>query len=441
MENRKKKLEVTLIKNFCFFSIVIVIIFAIVASVISVFNNSKIVNTLEEKYIVSCEGKSRYEDIDISELKRNGAWFEILNTDYERQYPRAEYKKYTSIEIIDIVNGNYEIDGKKYRGIVKKFYDEQNRQRIQVTFFPIDFLRVTPTINIPLEAESIHFLGIYIVGIILFGIGYCLTVFCVSKKIKVELTKPINLLKEAMKELGSGNYKKRLSFKAEYEFVEMANSFNCMAQEMEDAVKQKEEEERLRRQLISDIGHDIRTPLTVVQGYLLTVINDLENSKSKNIEYLKRCFESSVEMEQLLQQLSDYNRMFRVNKNILRVEVDEEERNIFIDKREMRRAIINLLNNAVQHNDEDTTIEIRLTEYDRKIYLVIADDGKKIPKDISSCMYEPFVKGDQSRNDSSNSGLGLAIVKKVLDAHEAAIYFEQPYKKYTKAFIIVMPVK
>ncbi len=402
-------------------------------------------------------------------LKRNGAWFEILNTDYERQYPRAEYKKYTSIEIIDIVNGNYEIDGKKYRGIVKKFYDEQNRQRIQVTFFPIDFLRVTPTINIPLEAESIHFLGIYIVGIILFGIGYCLTVFCVSKKIKVELTKPINLLKEAMKELGSGNYKKRLSFKAEYEFVEMANSFNCMAQEMEDAVKQKEEEERLRRQLISDISHDIRTPLTVVQGYLLTVINDLENSKSKNIEYLKRCFESSVEMEQLLQQLSDYNRMFRVdyklnkelvdftefvkniladqyhyievNKNILRVEVDEEERNIFIDKREMRRAIINLLNNAVQHNDEDTTIEIRLTEYDRKIYLVIADDGKKIPKDISSCMYEPFVKGDQSRNDSSNSGLGLAIVKKVLDAHEAAIYFEQPYKKYTKAFIIVMPVK
>ena len=323
-------------------------------------------------------------------------------------------------------------------------------------------MRVTPTINIPLEAESIHFLGIYIVGIILFGIGYCLTVFCVSKKIKVELTKPINLLKEAMKELGSGNYKKRLSFKAEYEFVEMANSFNCMAQEMEDAVKQKEEEERLRRQLISDISHDIRTPLTVVQGYLLTVINDLENSKSKNIEYLKRCFESSVEMEQLLQQLSDYNRMFRVdyklnkelvdftefvkniladqyhyievNKNILRVEVDEEERNIFIDKREMRRAIINLLNNAVQHNDEDTTIEIRLTEYDRKIYLVIADDGKKIPKDISSCMYEPFVKGDQSRNDSSNSGLGLAIVKKVLDAHEAAIYFEQPYKKYTKAY-------
>lgn len=62
------------------------------------------------------------------------------------------------------------------------------------------------------------------------------------------------------------------------------------------------------------------------------------------------------------------------------MEVDEEERNIFIDKREMRRAIINLLNNAVQHNDEDTTIEIRLTEYDRKIYLVIADDGKKFQK-------------------------------------------------------------
>lgn len=121
MGNRKKKLEVTLIKNFCFFSIVIVIIFAIVASVISVFNNSKIVNTLEEKYIVSCEGKSQYEDIDISELKRNGAWFEILNTDYERQYPKEEYKKYTSIEIIDIVMVIMKLMEKNIEGLLKNF--------------------------------------------------------------------------------------------------------------------------------------------------------------------------------------------------------------------------------------------------------------------------------------------------------------------------------
>ncbi len=148
-----------------------------------------------------------------------------MNTDYERQYPRAEYKKYTSIEIIDIVNGNYEIDGKKYRGIVKKFYDEQNRQRIQVTFFSDRFLASNANHKHSFRGRINSLLGIYIVGIILFGIGYCLTVFCVSKKIKVELTKPINLLKEAMKELGSGNYKKDYLFKAEYEFVEMANSF------------------------------------------------------------------------------------------------------------------------------------------------------------------------------------------------------------------------
>lgn len=178
MENRKKKLEVTLIKNFCFFSIVIVIIFAIAASVISVFNNSKIVNTLEEKYIVSCEGKSRYEDIDISELKRNGAWFEILNTDYERQYPRAEYKKYTSIEIIDIVNGNYEIDGKKYRGIVKKFYDEQNRQRIQVTFFPIDFLRLRwSSSKISLCSDSVGFNRSHSSKIRITGLAYLAITF------------------------------------------------------------------------------------------------------------------------------------------------------------------------------------------------------------------------------------------------------------------------
>lgn len=468
MENKKRKLERTLIKNFCFFSILIVIIFAIVASLISVFNNSKIVNTLEESYIVNCEGKNEYDDLKFDDLKKHGGWFEILDVNYERQYPSDRYKRYTSIEIVDIVNGNYEINGKKYRGIVKKFNDGQGNRKIQITFFPTDFLRITPTINIPLDVEAFHFLGIYIIGAILFGIGYFLTVFYVSKKIKIELTKPINLLKGAMEELGSGNYNKRLSLKAEYEFVEMANSFNYMAQKMETAVKQKEEEERLRRQLISDISHDIRTPLTVIQGYLVTIINNLGNSQDKNIEYLKRCFESSVEMEKLLQQLSDYNRMFRVdyklnkelvdftefiksilaeqyhfielNQKKLIVEVDEEERNIFIDKTEMRRVIINLLNNAVQHNNERTTIEIKMTEYDRNIYLIIADNGKKIPEEMISCMYEPFVKGDQSRNDSSNSGLGLAIVKKIIDAHDAEIHFEQPYKKYTKAFIIIIPV-
>lgn len=464
MAGNKKKLEKTLIKNFCFFSFLIVLLFALVVIIISTFNNSLIVNTLEDGYIANCEGKNQYSDIKVPELEKNGGWFEVLDLDFVRQYPVGEYKRYANSEIVDLINGDYILNDNTYRGVIQKFYNEEGNERILLTFFPSELLDFTPTINIPLELEAFRFLAIYVLGIIIFMLGYFLTVLLVSKKVKTEITRPINTLKEAMKELGSGKYEKRLSLNAEYEFVDMAESFNRMAEEMAQAVKEKEDTERLRRQLISDISHDVRTPLTVIQGYLVTVINNLQNDKNENVIYLQRCYESSVEMEKLIQQLCDYNRLFRLdyklNKEILdltefvkkilidiyhQIEVsekhliislDEQERNVLIDKREMRRAILNLIGNAVQHNETGTTIAVQIKENKGKICVIIADNGEAIPERLISYMYEPFIKGEQSRNDSGNSGLGLAIVKKVVNAHGADMLFEQPYEEYTKAFII-----
>lgn len=107
-----------------------------------------------------------------------------------------------------------------------------------------------------------------------------------------------------------------------------------------------------------------------------------------------------------------------------------------IDKHEMKRAIVNLINNAVQHNLAGTKIFIDIKDTEKEFVLIIADSGVHLTQDIIAHMYEPFIKADQSRSDNEHNGLGLAIVKKVIEAHGNEIMFQQPYQKYTKGFII-----
>lgn len=457
-----RKLENTLIRNFCFFSIIIVFLFGVISLIVNTFNDSVVMKMIESQYIVNCEGNDDYSDIDITALNKIGGWFEVLDRDYNQQYPDNGGFQYTTNDIVSIVNGEYLIDGKNYRGVIKQFHNNKGIEQIQIIFFPAEILDMTPTLNIPTQISALRFISIYIFAFFIFTAGYFITVFVLSKKVKLSLSKPMNELRIAMKDLGNGDYKKRLSLKAEYEFVEMGNSFNCMAQAMENAVKKREEEEHLRRQLISDISHDIRTPLTVIQGYLLTLMN--MDRLDEGRAYLKQCYDTSLEMEDLLEHLRDYNRMLRVDyklnieeteltefiKNILAdqyhqiqlmgmnlvVDLDEEERMVKIDKNEMRRAVVNLLNNAIQHNYAQTDVLVSIVDTLDDYFIIIADTGIQFSENFVSCMYEPFAKEEQSRNDNGHSGLGLAIVKKIIDAHGSEIQFEQPYRNYTKAFLI-----
>lgn len=462
MKNKNKRLEKTLIKNFCVFSVIVIIIFVIVSRFMNFINNSVVSDVLEKRYDIQCEGVEDYDTVDAESLKEAGGWFEILDIQYQEIYPKENGRVYTGTEIVDIVNGNYEREGKTYQGKIKHFTDSKGKTRIQIIFFPSEVIDITTTVNIPYQISALPFGGIIIVGVLLFGFGYFVTVLIVSKKIRKNLSRPMDELRLAMKDLEKGNYKKRLELQAEYEFVEMGHSFNCMAEAMEEAVQKRQKEEMLRRQLISDLSHDIRTPLTIIQGYLTTVLNLAGQEESRL--YLERCYESSQELKRLLDQLSDYNRMLRMDyrlreekvdltefiKNILIdqyhsiqqnnmelvVDIKDEKRAIVIDPHEMKRAVINLIRNAIQHNQQGTEIYVAIINQYDGYGIVVADSGEELGENLISCMYEPFTKGEQSRNDNGHNGLGLAIVKKIIDEHGGELIFRQPYFGYTKAFII-----
>lgn len=243
--------------------------------------------------------------------------------------------------------------------------------------------------------------------------------------------------------------------------------------EEEDLAKQKEYE-KSRNLMLSDIAHDLRTPITTVSGYA-KALEDGMVSDDKKPEYLAAIQRKSARLTDLINLLFDYVRLdsegFTLTKEDfdicelcretaafmyqdiedagmeLEVDIPEKIKKINGDKLQVSRVITNLLTNAIRHNKTGTSIGLFLViEDDETIRIMVADNGEKIDEEYAKTIFEPFVVGDESRSTKGGTGLGLSIVKKVLDMHGWKIRLvQQPHTRkypvaaeYSKMFMITI---
>lgn len=242
--------------------------------------------------------------------------------------------------------------------------------------------------------------------------------------------------------------------------------------EEEDIKKQKEYEKK-RNLMLSDIAHDLRTPITTVSGYA-KALSDGMVSEDKQAEYLAAIQTKSKRMSDLISLLFDYVKLDSEGFQLSRSEVDicelvrecvafqyqdiedegmtldidipEKKLLINADKLQISRVITNLITNAIRHNEKGTDIGVFLLNDDELIRIMVADNGDMIEENMAEHLFEPFVMGDESRNTRGGSGLGLSIVKKIIDMHGFDIrLIQQPNIKkyalaenYKKMFMIVI---
>ena len=243
--------------------------------------------------------------------------------------------------------------------------------------------------------------------------------------------------------------------------------------EEEDLAKQREYE-KSRNLMLSDIAHDLRTPITTVSGYA-KALEDGMVAEDKKPEYLSAIQRKSARLTDLINLLFDYVRLdsegFTLTKEDfdicelcretaafmyqdiedagmeLEVDIPEKLAKVNGDKLQVSRVITNLLTNAIRHNKTGTAIGLFLIiEDDETIRIMVADNGDKIDEEYAKTIFEPFVVGDESRSTKGGTGLGLSIVKKVLDMHEWNIRLVQsPHTKkypvaaeYSKMFMITI---
>tara|TARA_B110000263_G_C15307888_1_gene511446 strand:- start:2104 stop:3003 length:900 start_codon:yes stop_codon:yes gene_type:complete len=236
---------------------------------------------------------------------------------------------------------------------------------------------------------------------------------------------------------------------------ELSRNIQRFADDSNIKIKLLEQKENFRREFIGNLAHELKTPLFIVQGYILSILDGLANNEKSRNKFLKKASNgierlesiindldtitkiesgiSSIEKEkfnirELIINLIDLLEIQASNKNITIVldEIKNEINEVFCDKEAISQVLTNLIVNSLKYGVKNGTTEIIIEDIsDDKILIRIIDNGKGISENDIKRIFERFYRVEKTRNrNEGGSGLGLAIVKHIIDAHGEKIYVE-----------------
>ena len=241
----------------------------------------------------------------------------------------------------------------------------------------------------------------------------------------------------------------------------------------DEFIRTQRENDRQRYLMISDIAHNLKTPMTTVSGYAQALSDGLVKDDERQ-EYLNAITTKTNRMNEMINLLFDYTKLNSEGFSVCpgkadiceflreivagsfrdieeagdEVEVDIPEKVIpvDIDRMQMTRVINNLITNAVRHNKSGTKIDIVLQDDVDDIRIIVADDGDPIDPKLAESLFEPFVMGDESRQSKGGTGLGLSIARKIVELHGFSLKLVQRPEVsryhlsdvYGKAFVITL---
>lgn len=226
---------------------------------------------------------------------------------------------------------------------------------------------------------------------------------------------------------------------------------------------QKLARDQRRNLMLSDIAHDIKTPITTICGYSKALSEGIV-AKENRQSYLDAIYAKAMRMDELITLLFEYVKLesegftmrkepgdlaeltremaallyadFEGREMELVLEIPEERMPFEMDRLQLGRAITNLLTNAIRYGKENGRVLVRLQDYE----LTVADDGEPIDPVFAVHIFEPFTRGDRARSSKGGSGLGLGISKKIVEMHGGRLILNRSFGEgYTKAFQIRLP--
>ena len=395
------------------------------------------------------------EGVISNPLKSTSKWFKVLdkNLNFILESDKAPAKKnYTEKEII-YMRGYYNngLFIEKYQYInndgIKRTAIIKSRELYTNSFFK--------KMNILTKIDFV-----------VFGIAYIILVVIFVFVLRSKFYEPLEKLNKAMELLTEGKRKKPVDYSGPREFVDICDRFNIMVSKLEDSENQRKKLMNDKERMMADISHDLKTPITSIQGYAKALSDGIIVDEDKD-KYIKIIYEKSKKLTELINIFHEYSKLEHPDFNLIfekvdlseylrayialkyedivesgfniEVDIPEEEMEIKIDKVQLQRVFDNILGNSIKHNEKGTNIYVSLKEKNDIYEIIIADDGKGISKDIANNIFEAFTVGDESRNSKQGSGLGLAIAKTIVDLHGGTIELEpESLKKFSTQFKIIL---
>jgi len=267
---------------------------------------------------------------------------------------------------------------------------------------------------------------------------------------------PVRALTSAAERLGRGDFSQRVQIKDRGELGELAQTFNSMAGDLEHT-------EKLRQNMVADVAHELRTPLSNIQGYLEALrdgvmkpdkdtirslyeeasllsrlVDDLQELSLAEAGELKLVLQAEDIGELIRQAVAAVEAKKRAKEVSLAVELPEKLPLVNVDSRRIGEVLRNLLENAVDHTGKKGSITVAARQRDSWLEVSVADTGEGIPAEELPNIFERFYRVDKSRTRATGgSGLGLTIAKRLVEAHGGRIEVQsQPGKGSHFAFTV-----
>lgn len=302
------------------------------------------------------------------------------------------------------------------------------------------------------KVKTVFILSIFVV-ICAIVLSIILTNRFLTRFVFKKVEQPLEMLSDGVKEISNGNLDFRLSYNLNDEFLPVCVAFNDMAARLKKSVELTKKNEENRKELLLDISHDLRSPLTSIQAYVEGLIDGVADSPQMREKYLQTIKRKTIDIEKMVSSLLAYSKLdmeeFTVNSESilfpdfledtidsisdeyatkgLSVSVSQNEAlRVSADRELLMRVIANILDNSLKYKNKDHA-QVMLSVQKEGDYArtEIADNGPGVDEDKLEKLFEVFYRTDKARSNTGNgSGIGLAFVKKAVTAMGGSIRAE-----------------
>ena len=285
--------------------------------------------------------------------------------------------------------------------------------------------------------------------------------------VSTAITDDIATLNRGASQIAEGNLQTRIPIHGRDEMAALAFSFNQMAAQLEHSAKMQDEAEKLRRDLVAWIGHDLRTPLASVRAIIEALSDNMVDDPESRARYLANAQVNIGNLSNLLNELFE---MAQIDAGGLRLNLQRNslsdlvsdtlesfsatasERGIYLsghvesdvdpvvfDAKQIGRVLANLVENAIRYSPSQTTVQIKAKRIPAGVAIAVIDTGSGIDAEDLPRIFQQFYRGEKSRNRATGgSGLGLAISKAIVESHNGRLDVKSEVGRGT-IFQVVLP--
>lgn len=279
------------------------------------------------------------------------------------------------------------------------------------------------------------------------------------------IIRPLERLKASANEIKSGNLDFKIQGGGKDEIGELCRAFEEMRARLKESLDRQIQYEENRKELISNISHDLKTPVTSIKGYIEGILDGVADTPEKMERYLNTIYQKTMDVDRLIDELFLYSKLdlnrlplhltpinlvaylqdlveelsFDLEKKGMTItfapEVDHVQ--VLADGKQLKRVLVNIVENSCKYMGKPQgQVTITVTDAEDYTQVMVEDNGKGIPQESLPFIFDRFYRTDPSRNNQTGgSGLGLAIAKKIIEDHGGKMWAESELGVGTRIYL------